>query len=539
MLNPGTNQQGAKDTVFYRLKINGREISTEIGLISLSVVRTFNKIAFAQVVVSDGDVAEHDFKLSNEASFLPGNDLEILLGYSDASSLEVVFKGIITRHTISAPEKGQSRLAIEARDQAVKLTLARKTHFFANTSDHDIIVQLAQDAGLQAKADTTALKHPEMVQYDATDWDFIVMRAEANGMLVDTDNGTLNIKKPEIAPKPHFQAKFGVNLYEVDAEMDARRQIKKVVSKSWDYTKQEVTQEDGQSTLAEGGNVASTNLAQKLNIEETAVHAGHLNSQQLTAWSNARAQQSRLSKICGRARIKGDAKLKIGQTIALDGIGARFNGMAYITGIMHNYHKGWETEVQFGWGEEWFYRQIQHDRTSAAGLLPDVSGLQIGVVIQEGDANDANFKVKIKLPVVDPKGDGIWARLATFEAGNGRGTYFRPKNGDEVIVGFIANDPRYPIILGSVYSSKNTPGVAAKSTDQKYGYKSEQSQQLIFDDTAKTIKLETGTCSITLDGQSNSIELKVGGNTIKIDSANIEVKASAQVTVKGGTIMLN
>ena len=43
---------------------------------------------------------------------------------------------------------------------------------------------------------------------------------------------------------------------------------------------------------------------------------------------------------------------------------------------------------------------------------------------------------------------GCRARIAIF---------FRPEPGDEVIVGFLNDDPRQAVILGAVYGSKNTP----------------------------------------------------------------------------------
>ena len=534
------NQQTSKDTVFHQIKIDGQQIGTNIKLVSMSVVRLINKVAHAQIVLTDGDAAKQNFQLSDQATFLPGNDIEVLLGYSNTNTLNTVFKGVVTRHTVHAPEKGQSRLVIEAKDKAVHLTLARQTLFFSNKTDKNVIDQLARNAGLQPSIADMPFQHPQMVMYDALPWDFIVMRAEANGKLVLTEDGVLKIVQPEIARQAHFKAKFGDNLFEVEAEMDARRQLKKTVAQSWDYTKQEVTKEQGRTNLAEPGNLSENDLAGKLHIEQTVFHNSHLEAQQLAAWANSHAQQSRLSKTFGRARMRGNASLRVGQTVELDGVGARFNGLSYITGIVHHFQKGWETEIQFGWGHEWFYRDAAPENTTARGLLPGVPGLQTGLVIDEGDNNDPDFKVKIKLPMVDPDGAGVWARVLTPVAGNGHGMYFRPKQGDEVLVSFIDNDPRYPIVLGSLYSRDKMPGIASNSTEQKFGYKSPENQQLLFDDTSKVIKLQTGNCSITIDGQSNTIELKAGAShKIKITETGIEINASGQTVVKGNPIMLN
>ncbi|APJ03197.1 type VI secretion system tip protein VgrG [Silvanigrella aquatica] len=48
--------------------------------------------------------------------------------------------------------------------------------------------------------------------------------------------------------------------------------------------------------------------------------------------------------------------------------------------------------------------------------------------------------------------DFIWARLSQFWASNLSGALFIPHPGDEVIVGFLDNDPDSPIILNSLYN---------------------------------------------------------------------------------------
>ena len=49
-------------------------------------------------------------------------------------------------------------------------------------------------------------------------------------------------------------------------------------------------------------------------------------------------------------------------------------------------------------------------------------------------------------------------------AGNGYGTQFILRVGQEVLVSFIDGDPDQPIITGSVYNSKNAPPYKTNST---------------------------------------------------------------------------
>ena len=53
--------------------------------------------------------------------------------------------------------------------------------------------------------------------------------------------------------------------------------------------------------------------------------------------------------------------------------------------------------------------------------------------------------------------DNTWVRVAQPWAGNGWGTFFWPRVGDEVIIQFINGDPDNPIVAGSVYNGVNVP----------------------------------------------------------------------------------
>ena len=69
---------------------------------------------------------------------------------------------------------------------------------------------------------------------------------------------------------------------------------------------------------------------------------------------------------------------------------------------------------------------------AAAGLLPAVTGLQIGIVQAFAEDPAKEFRVKVILPGVDESQGWVWARLALPEAGKARGHFFLPEPGDEV-----------------------------------------------------------------------------------------------------------
>ena len=62
-----------------------------------------------------------------------------------------------------------------------------------------------------------------------------------------------------------------------------------------------------------------------------------------------------------------------------------------------------------------------------------VHGLQIGVVVKLENDPDGEFRILVKVPVIDNNADGLWTRVASLDAGSNRGAFFMPEIGDEVI----------------------------------------------------------------------------------------------------------
>ncbi len=541
-LPPGTGQSSSVAAV--KVLINSTELNNETIPVSISVNKSCNKIAFAKLVFIDGSASDRDFTLSNDNNFKPGNTIEIKLGFD--SQCDTVFKGIIVKHAIKIRQQGGACLMIEAKDNAIKLTGARKSAYYIDKTDSDIISDLAAD--LQKDIETTSYSHKQIVQFNATDWDFLVTRAEANSMLVFTDDGKLVARKPATTTPSSLTVTYGDNIYEFEAEMDARRQVSSVISKSWDYTQQQLeSSESGQAVFSDAGNVSLSDLGNVLGAQVTLNHTGHLTQSQLQTWSDAYAMHNVVSKAIGRVRVIGNAGVKPGAMITLAGVGDRFNGDVFVTGVLHHFDGHWFTDIQFGWNEDWFYKKEDVIEKPASGLLPAVNGLLVGVVLDVNDSGDgAQYRIKVKIPTITSGNEGIWARVATIDAGDERGFYFRPQANDEVILGFLNDDPREPVVLGYMHS-KDSKKIPFAENALQYGIMTKEGMQLMFDDTKKSVTL----IAKVGEGQNKSIVLNTEGgggieikdenqNTIKMDAQGITIQAGAgKVTISGTQVMIN
>jgi Rhs element Vgr protein len=544
LLIPNDSQH---EVVTFSLLINDTALDPSIDVFSVSVTKETNRIPIAKISIRDGEASERNFAISNQEELIPGKKIKIKIG-RDGDDTQI-FKGVIVKHAIRVRENGNTELLLECRDESVKMTIGRHSRYFENMKDSQVYDDLiGRYAGLESDPEETPLAHKELVQHQVTDWDFMLLRAEANGQLVNVNDGAIKISKPDTEADPVLQVTYGTSILEFEAEMDARTQWKSVKATAWDYAGQQLFEADSSdASLAEPGNVSGSELADTINLENFEMHhSGHLLEQELQDWVNGIMLRSRLSKIRGRAKVEGFSGIKPGDMVKLEGVGDRFKGNAYVTAVKHEMgHGSWDTHIQFGLDPE---RYAHHHKDisdlQSAGLASAIHGLHIGKVVQLENDPDGEHRILVKIPVIDNNAQGIWTRVASLDAGSSRGAFFRPEIDDEVIVGFINDDPRHAVMLGMLHSSAKPAPITAQDTNHEKGFVTRSNMRIHFNDDTKTITIDTPAGnSIKLDEQGQKIEIAdqnqnkatLSSTGVKIESpTNIEIAAGANLTLSAG-----
>ncbi len=520
----------------FTVKVDGAALSREHALQALSVTATANRIASARLTYADGAAGKGDFPLSNKPLFAPGAAVEISAG--DGSSNTLVFKGFVTGIRLKVREASPSTLIVECRHAASRLTLVRRSANFFDQTDSDAMESLLGAAGISADVESTTVTHKQLVQHDCSDWDFINARAQTNGLLVLTRAADLVIKKPAIA-SASAELRFGATLLEFDAEVDGRAQTAAVTVLTWQAADQAVSKTDGETpTFKAPGNFDPDALADGAGSAALLLRHAALDDAEAAALAAATWQTTRLDLASGRVKCAGIATLLPGDTVKLSGVGERFSGDVLVSGVRHEFDTtgGWKTHLQFGGTapDPALRERLQNHRTAA--LLAPVAGLQAGVVTDNEDP-DGEFRVRVMLPLVVDGDDGVWARVAEVDAGAERGFFFRPEIGDEVLVGFLDDDPRQPVILGMLHSSAKAAPLSPSNENPQKGYKSRSGIQLLFDDEKTIVTLLTpGGNRLILDDDAKGITIEdQNGNKIVLSSDGIAIESSKALTVKSGT----
>jgi uncharacterized protein involved in type VI secretion and phage assembly len=157
-------------------------------------------------------------------------------------------------------------------------------------------------------------------------------------------------------------------------------------------------------------------------------------------------------------------------------------------------------------------------------------------------------RVKIALPW-SPDTAGAryetWARLATFMAGNNRGSWFIPDVDDEVLIVFEGGDPRRPYVIGSLWNGKDSPPESMDGAGKNFKkvLRSRNGVKLTMDDTdgREQFILETpGGQKLTLKDGPGAVEIvDSNGNSIKMEASGITITASAKVTINASQVAVS
>ncbi|MEY2633359.1 MAG: hypothetical protein RIR00_2013, partial [Pseudomonadota bacterium] len=548
--SPDLNADG---TINLLVKINGTALPDTTQVLRIRVDTAINRIPRAEISLIDGDMAAQEFSSSDSALFNPGGKIEISAGYDQ--KLQTIFSGLILGQRLEIRENNLCLLTLDCRDPAIAMTAGRKNANFVDKKDSDIASKLiGAYAGLSAAVSATTTQWKEIVQYYCSDWDFLLSRAEANGFVVFVDGGKVNFAAPKAAATPCLTVTYGQDLRSFDANLEARDQYSKVTATAWDIKNQAIVQ--GSATpqgLAACGNLSAKTLADVLKLSDYKLQTcTALDSTALKDWATGQQVKSELSQLRGSASFQGSALPKLGSTLGIAGLPKHFNGTVYISGIEQEIGEGnWWTRVTFGLSPTWHAEARALETPPAAGLVPGVEGLQIGVVKKLSNDPDGQLRIQVSIPLLQAETDGVWARLMQFHATKDQGAFFVPEIGDEVVLGYFNNDPSAPVILGSLYSSgRKMPYAISDENNYKKAITTKSGLKIEYDDEKKVMTLITpaknqivisddGKSILLQDQNSNKVKLFSGG--ISLDSpkditltaqGNIALTATGKVAIK-------
>jgi len=373
---------------------------------------------------------------------------------------------------------------------------------------------------------------PYTVQYSESDFSFLCRMAQKKGQWFFYNGEELVFGKAK--PK-NFNLEYGRTLHSFNIEMRAKSmgfeylgydpsngEIQKANSTEVNYQPEGYSKSVFESSKKMFPNTATMLYSHSLEEGNSRTHLVDRISTQL---------QSRASDMVTAKGDSDETGLRIGDIIEikepafsltgnpLDGLKEQNFGSYIVTDLMHICDESGTYHNTFG-------------AVPSTVLAPPYGNVhsfpiaesQPATIISNEDPAGLG-RVQVAFAWQQQQGNNTpWIRMINPHSGGGKGFYFIPEVGEEVLVAFEGGNAEKPFVLGAMYNgSASSSNYYTSGNDQKVIH-TRSGTKMIFNDAAGSIFIEDPS-----------------GNTWKMDGeGNIEVSAPKDIVFKAGeNIVLN
>ncbi|KAF2336831.1 type VI secretion system Vgr family protein [Flavobacterium daemonense] len=135
-----------------------------------------------------------------------------------------------------------------------------------------------------------------------------------------------------------------------------------------------------------------------------------------------------------------------------------------------------------------------------------------------------------------------WIRMIQPHGGAGKGVYFIPEIGEEVLVGFEGANVQCPYVMGTHYNGKESSGYATEKNDMKV-IQTRSGNRIISNDATGDVTIESkkGQTIAVIHGDGNirfkapkNIELEAGEDIIMNAGRDIKADAKENIEIEAG-----
>ena len=544
----------SKDKVIsYQIIINGVSVNEKYKIFKIITRKKVNKISRAIVYILGGDTQNNNFNESNDKIFDNGNEIEIKMGYDQNNFL--VFKGIIDTHSVLLKSGYQQKpssslLMIECVDKAIQLTNSYTNEIFEDLSDKEIFNKIINKVpGLSSNIDESNQIHSIFPKYNNNDWRFLIKRCSDIGFLVFNSNNNISITSPSFAKSSELEISNDGATVSFSGHQSSTNQYNKVIVSSTDSFNNEKISIQGKETnsLLVNQNI---DVNKSLTPEVVEInYANDLSNSEIENIASSKINNARNKSIYGSVKFKGVTNIDLESVVTLNGFGEKFNSDVYVTAISHELVDGIIlTEIDYGLKNDFLESS---DSINKHNNINKISGLHIGKVSQiTGDPKN-ELRIKVVIPELKEIKNaiwegifdkGIWAKLSHVYVSKDSGLYFVPDIGTQVVISFLAEDPKQPIILGSLNTVEHIPYKDMDSANNFKAIVTKNKLMLEFDEEDNQIKLSTNSGNqITINEKQKEIIISdENNNIIKTSTDGIEISSSSDINFKSsGSINLS
>ena len=454
---------------------------------------------------------------------------KISLSYWQYGSENQVFSGIVTGLK-NRKESGYGKLVITGHSPSILLENGRADRSFEQLSLSQIVKEIGvnypQEGKIHAEEQELNVRRvlPYTVQSQESDFGFIQRLATRYGEYFYYNGKELIFGNKA---EPVLELSEGRELIELEFELGLRAQG--FSGLTYDAEKGESIQHNAQEVQTEWKENALQAVAvqaskQLFGNAPKSVFSGSEKSQELEEML-LKEKENRESLIWVRGRSR-DSRLKNGSRAKLTDINGRAMETYRIVEIRHYYN-----------GDEYYNEfvgvsDVLHPPYQDSGAFPK-SHEQMGRVVENADPLGLG-RVRVQMMWQEAGSEKTpWIRLLQPHSGSGKGFYFVPEIGEEVLVGFQGGNAEKPYVIGTQYNGKEKSGYADKENNIKAVHTRSGNRLLLNDETGDvSLESQKGQTIAIFYGNGN-IEIKAP-ETMTLNAKNLNINVSQNMTTNVG-----
>jgi len=481
---------------------------------------------FSIIVPDDALDTYEGFVMENSKKLL---GKKISLSYWQYGSENQVFSGIVTGLK-NRKESGYGKLVITGHSPSILLENGRADRSFEQLSLSQIVKEIGvnypQEGKIHAEEQELNVRRvlPYTVQSQESDFGFIQRLAMRYGEYFYYNGKELIFGNKA---EPILELSEGRELIELEFELGLRAQG--FSGLAYDAEKGESIQHNAQEVQTEWKENALQAVAvqaskQLFGNAPKSVFSGSEKSQELEEML-LKEKENRESLIWVRGRSR-DSRLKNGSRAKLMDINGRAMETYRIVEIRH-YYNGNEYYNEFVGVSD-----VLHPPYQDSGAFPK-SHEQMGRVVENADPLGLG-RVRVQMMWQEAGSEKTpWIRLLQPHSGSGKGFYFVPEIGEEVLVGFQGGNAEKPYVIGTQYNGKEKSGYADKENNIKAVHTRSGNRLLLNDETGDvSLESQKGQTIAIFYGNGN-IEIKAP-ETMTLNAKNLNINVSQNMTTNVG-----
>jgi phage baseplate assembly protein gpV len=464
-----------------------------------------------------------------------------------------LFRGVIVGVAIDQGFSEGHQLVINAYDQSNKLSRLESPKAHLNVSPAELIRKIAKRNGLTAKVSipTVQLDYFMEIDDDQTTLDFLAARLGFEWWVEDKK---LVVQPPKL--QSAIKLTWRESLTNFSARYSGAARVDSVTVRGWDPDTQKPVSGVAKRSALSGRSIGADVPLYSARAKQSKALGGNAvvtdspvaNAKEAKVMAEALQGDIAANELMVTGDCVGEPGLGVGKSVKIEGLGPQLSGSFFLTRVEHRYSSETTLVTKFEAGRGNSFSLGERLASTQRKVDRSLRQFALGTVTNIKDPEKSG-RVRVKVPSLSQADESNWARVVAPGAGADRGLQLPYEVGDEVMVAYLGGDPRFPVVVGGVWSKKHKPPVPDVAPKDKVGQRTLRfgsgSQIAVIDDDkgkAACLRLEhqdkTTFISLGEDGIEMESQSK-GKIVIKVGKASLELDGKGTITLKGTDIKLS